>query len=184
MFTANVQNAGQLSKVVAGNKLFIVITKKTTIEAEETNDSNMDSIKENEETTKEVEISMEVGGPCGVIDNSAESVMKKNQDDSIFVFCYDGTLKSSFGKRGSQDGQLLNPESTAATPGGHILVADRGNHRISKFSIDGVFFGHVFTERDGIKWPTGLDYKAPNLWITESDGDEHCRVKLFDILID
>ena len=63
-------------------------------------------------------------------------------------------------------------------------MADCGNHRISKFSIDGVFLGHVFTERDGIKWPTGLDYKAPNLWITEYDGDEHCKVKLFDILID
>ena len=65
--------------------------------------------------------------------------------DNIFVFCYDGTFISSFGKKGAEDRQLLNPKATAATPGGHILVADRGNHRISKFSIDGVFLGHVFT---------------------------------------
>ena len=187
-FTANVQNAERISKVVADNKLYIAVTKKTTIKAEcseneETNESNMDAFNKNKETTNEVTTDMAVGGPSGTGDSLAE-IAEKNQDDSIFVFCYDGTLKSSFGKTGSQDGQLLNPEATAATPGGHILVADHGNHRISKFSIDGVFLGHIFTERDGIKWPFGLDYKAPSLWITEYFDNEHYKVKLFDILID
>ena len=98
MFTANVQNAKQLSKVVAGNKLYIVITVAPATEDEEINDSDMDAINENEETTNEVKTDMEVGEPSGTGDSLAES-SEKNQDDSIFVFCYDGTLKSSFGKK-------------------------------------------------------------------------------------
>ena len=186
MFTANVNNARCLSKLVADNKLYIVITKKTTI-AGVTNDSDMDAINENDEALIEEEIDNEIVADTspGIHENLVTSnVEDQDAGDNIFVFCYDGTLKSSFGKTGTQDGQLLNPRATAATPGGHILVTDCGNHRISKFSIDGVFLEHVFTERDGIKYPFGLDYKAPNLWITEYDGNEHCRVKLYDILID
>ena len=191
MFTANVKNAGRLSKVVADNKLYIVITviPVPATEDEEINDSDMDAINENDEALIEEEIDNEIVADTSPGTCINENLVTSNVDDqdvgdNIFVFCYDGTFISSFGKTGAEDGQLLNPKATAATPGGHILVADRGNHRISKFSIDGVFLGHVFTERDGIKYPFGLDYKAPNLWITEYDGNEHCKVKLFDILIE
>ena len=187
-FAAKVEGAGRLSRVIACYKEYVIVTRTrpgaikkeaACCENKKTDEESNDDDEHDEEQENDAEIAIDVA------DVSVASDDEDNFDgDTVFVFSYAGTLISSFGEKGSQDGQLLYPEATAATPCGNILVADCGNHRISKFSINGMFLGHVLTEKDGIKWPTGLDYKKPHLWLTEYDHGEHCKVKLFDILID
>jgi DNA-binding beta-propeller fold protein YncE len=57
------------------------------------------------------------------------------------------------GKRGNADGQVHYPMGVTFTTDGHyILVADWGNHRVSKFSgASGAFVAHVVS--NGISYP-------------------------------
>ena len=71
----------------------------------------------------------------------------------------------TFGGRGSADGQLRDPWSTAYTTEG-ILVSDQSNHRICLFSFDGKFIKHILTNKDGINYPMGLTFLSPYLWVT------------------
>jgi hypothetical protein len=49
---------------------------------------------------------------------------------------------------GDEDGQLCNPSALAFTAdGGHVLVADHGNNRVSKFIVPtGEFAGHLIAD--------------------------------------
>ena len=71
-------------------------------------------------------------------------------------------------------GQLNRPSATAITPMGSILIADRGNHRICHFTLDGEFINDVITKRDGIKEPIGVAYRPPNLWVCTWQGHVKC----------
>ena len=71
----------------------------------------------------------------------------------------------TFGGRGSADGQLRDPWSTAYTTEG-ILVADFSNHRVCLFSFDGKFMKHILTKKDDINYPVGLTFLNPYLWVT------------------
>jgi hypothetical protein len=60
------------------------------------------------------------------------------------------------GSSGLNDGQLHCPTGVAfTTDGRHLLVADWGNHRVSKFSVaSGAFIAHVATKAaNGISFP-------------------------------
>ena len=94
----------------------------------------------------------------------------------IKVYNSSWNLLQSFGSEGTADGQFgqYSPMATAVTDMGTILVADQGNHRISHFTIDGQFLSHVAAEDDGIKFPIGLCYKHPYLWVTASYENLRC----------
>ena len=85
----------------------------------------------------------------------------------IEIYNRDWQLLTSINKYGS--GSFNLPISTCVTPGG-FLVADRCNHRISYFNIDGQFKQHVVTNKDGLQYPWGLCYKAPFIWVTQYSG--------------
>ena len=53
------------------------------------------------------------------------------------------------------------PQSTRITEKG-ILIADSENNRISHYTLDGQFLGHVVS---GLKFPEGIAYKYPHLWV-------------------
>ena len=55
--------------------------------------------------------------------------------------------------------------STAITDMGTILIADRSNHRISHYSVNGQFLSDVVTKDDGLSYPVGICYKHPYLWV-------------------
>ena len=60
-----------------------------------------------------------------------------------------GTKLRSFGTRGSGPGQFQDPCGVSVDDEGNILVADRGNHRIQKFTNNGQFLASVSTKGTG-----------------------------------
>ena len=53
------------------------------------------------------------------------------------------------GGEGSGDGQFIHPERVAVASDGSVYVADRGNHRIQKFTSQGVFVTKWGTQGTG-----------------------------------
>lgn len=49
------------------------------------------------------------------------------------------TLVGTWGKSGSAPGEFRDPMGIAVGPRGHIFVADSGNYRVQKFTLDGRF---------------------------------------------
>ena len=91
---------------------------------------------------------------------------------------------TSFGVKGRRDSQIMFPYATALTSS-NLLLLDGGNHRISLFTLSGVFIRHVVTEKDGLKWPTSIAYQKGLLWVTEcieSDKDKHAAIKCFQFV--
>jgi DNA-binding beta-propeller fold protein YncE len=83
------------------------------------------------------------------------------------------TMVWTVGTFGSEPGQFKSPLGVAADAAGNIYVADRGNHRIQKFSADGQFTAawpgddaglHPFVEPSGI----AINPQDQALWILDS----------------
>ena len=73
-------------------------------------------------------------------------------------------LNTIGGRQGSGEGEFNFPRATAVTECG-LLVADNSNNRISHYSLEGQFLGHVITEQDGLNYnPAGIAYRYPYLW--------------------
>ena len=86
-------------------------------------------------------------------------------------------LKMIGGQKGSGEGEFYSPMATAVTENG-LLVADFGNFRISHYSLEGQFLGHVITKQDGLNYqPRGIAYRYPYLWVC---GDGH-PVKCYQV---
>ena len=65
--------------------------------------------------------------------------MSGYRDHYVRVFSPNGKKLVSFGSYGQLQGQFQYPMGTAVDKEGNILVADRGNHRIQKFTAQGKF---------------------------------------------
>ena len=99
------------------------------------------------------------------------------REDNIKVYNDRWILIHSFGAHGSQDGMLDNPRR-AVIVDENLLVCDMFNHRVSCFSLQGEFRFHVLTEKEGIKYPFGIEFAFPYLWISETSPG---TVKRFNI---
>ena len=108
--------------------------------------------------------------------NGYKYIISENKGQCIKVYNSSWELLHSFGGQGTCGGQFgqNSPMATTVTDMGTILVADLENHRISHFTIDGQFLSHVAAEDDGIKFPIGLCYKHPYLWVTAGDENLRC----------
>ena len=63
---------------------------------------------------------------------------------------------------------LSYPQGTVAY-GGDILIADCDNHTVSRYSVDGVFLGHLLTnQQHDIEEPHCLAYSHPYLFVQQS----------------
>ena len=103
-------------------------------------------------------------GPCGIVYCGTSDVIAVScfQSHAVVLLQYEsGAAKpevtiGSFGRAGIGDGQLCYPRGVTFTADGHyILVADHGNHRVSKFSAaNGSFVAHVIS--NGILYPTDI----------------------------
>ena len=83
----------------------------------------------------------------------------------INVYDQRWNLLNTIGRPGSGEGQFNSPHATAVTECG-LLVADNGNYRISHYSLEGRFLGHVITKEDGLDYnPYGIAYRYPYLWV-------------------
>ena len=95
--------------------------------------------------------------------------------------------RSYWGGPGSGDGQFFDPWDAAVAPGGHVYVADRGNHRVQYFSASGEYLGQwgAFGSDPGefgddlvalAVSPTGDVYTLDQI----ADGGDAFRVQRFD----
>jgi DNA-binding beta-propeller fold protein YncE len=87
----------------------------------------------------------QLGNPSGVCADDDVIMVSEQDAHRISVFKRgDGALLRRFGSQGSGDGQLSSPLGLCFMSGHrHVAVADRYNHRVSVFSVEGEFVRHV-----------------------------------------
>jgi tripartite motif-containing protein 71 len=61
--------------------------------------------------------------------------------DKINYFTATGSKLGDWGRRGSGDGEFMNPMGVAVAPNGNVYVADQGNSRVQYFTSTGSFLG-------------------------------------------
>ena len=90
-----------------------------------------------------------VRGPRGVVVNQKGEVVVTEAGNHCMVsfFSSDGERLRSFGSPGSGQGQFDYPWGITTDGDGNILVADRGNCRIQKFTASGQFLSEVGRKR-------------------------------------
>ena len=55
-----------------------------------------------------------------------------------------------FGKKGSGNGEFDTPRCLTVNKAGHLMVCDRGNHRVQVFELGGKFVTKFGTKGSGI----------------------------------
>ncbi len=117
--------------------------------------------------------------PAGVCADDAVIVVSEAGADRISVFNRgDGALLRRFGSAGSGDGQLQLPQGLCFMSGHrHVAVADRYNHRVTVFSVEGEFIRHVGVGK--LSRPQGVACSAFDE-IVVADAN-NCRVVVFSI---
>jgi DNA-binding beta-propeller fold protein YncE len=122
--------------------------------------------------------------PYGIAERNGLVVVSLCDAHKVIVLEYtSGAVKVGItigsGVRGDALGQLDCPCGVAfTTDGDHILVADWGNYRVSKFSVgSGEFVSHVIGEGMGIVRPSDvLQCEDGSIFATHSDGVAHVGV--------
>ena len=98
----------------------------------------------------------------------------------ITILDKEGKKIRSFGSKGTEKGQLNNPNGVAVSSKGTILVADLHNHRIQEFTMDGKCISCVGTEGYGpllFKYPQGITVIRTTGQVIVADyGNNHVQV--------
>ena len=82
--------------------------------------------------------------PWGVaVNQSGEIIVAESAGNCISIFSQAGEKLRSFGTQGSRHGQFLFSRCVAVDDDNNILVSDRDNQRIQKFTSDGKFITSV-----------------------------------------
>lgn len=83
--------------------------------------------------------------PFAVAANANVVVASTDSEHRVAVFCRrDGALVTSFGKRGSGDGQIEAVTNICFMfQDTHLVIVDWGNSRVSVFTCDGDFVRHI-----------------------------------------
>ena len=82
-----------------------------------------------------------------------------------------GEYVGSFGRTGSEPGQLRNPVAVAIAQGGSVWVADRTNNRIDEFSEAGTYigsFGSAGTGGGQFKEPSGIAFSGEYAYVVDA----------------
>ena len=99
--------------------------------------------------------------------NSTHYIVCQHGRHTISIYDSSWDLVSSFGGYGGGDGYIIYPLAAIMSYNNTISVSDQDNHRISVFTTDGVFLYHLWTQSNGIKYPTALSYYKPYLWVVD-----------------
>ncbi len=95
-------------------------------------DSNLLTYKSTITTLKD-------GGGDVAVDSSGNVYVVDTGNNRIQKFTNGGTIVSTWGSKGSNDGQFSQPWSIAVDNNSNVYVADTDNNRIQKFNSNGVF---------------------------------------------
>eukprot|EP01116_Phalansterium_solitarium_P010333 TRINITY_DN2500_c0_g2_i3.p1 TRINITY_DN2500_c0_g2~~TRINITY_DN2500_c0_g2_i3.p1 ORF type:complete len:467 (+),score=174.15 TRINITY_DN2500_c0_g2_i3:900-2300(+) len=109
-------------------------------------------------------------GPGAVkVDAKNERVLVTDwENNAVFVFGFDGTFKSKFGERGSNDGYLDCPGSLAVGAHGQLLVVDYGNNRVQVFDSNGKYVRR-FGANQPLDRPRGIVFSRDGSMVAVSD---------------
>ena len=117
---------------------------------------------------------IEYPGDIAIADDDS-IIVSDCEDDCIYVFNPDGSVRHKFGSSGSENGELKEPYGVAYD-GVNILVADSGNNRIQVFTCDGQFVSIIESQNDPLKNPKGLVVTKDGC-VYVVDHDNHCIKK-------
>ena len=119
-------------------------------------------------------MAIEVCRPWGVaISSSGNIIVAECGTNCISIFnpwpSKNGKKIKSFGSYGSSPGQFSDPQGVAVDNEDNILVVDRWNKRIQKFTSDGNFI--MAADNLGLKCPTGIaiDPRTKRLYVADTD---------------
>ncbi|HYN20394.1 MAG TPA: NHL repeat-containing protein, partial [Thermoanaerobaculia bacterium] len=92
----------------------------------------------------------------------------------------DGRFLLAWGEPGTRTGQLYRPKGIAVDPQGDLYVVDSNNHRVKKYTSEGVFlgsFGHNGMGDGELWFPFGVAVgDGGRLFVTDS---ENGRIQVF-----
>ena len=86
---------------------------------------------------REQYVSKELLVPHGIAISVDDVMVVTEVYNNTIAIVREGQIVRRIGEKGSEKGQLRHPAGVAITPDNDIVVADRDNHRIQKFTIDG-----------------------------------------------
>lgn len=98
----------------------------------------------------------------------------------VAVFSPDGTLRSTFGREGSQPGAFNEPRGLAVADR-RVWVADMCNHRLQAFDLDGQFLCTLGQHGDGpaqFQYPVGIGILGRRIFVSEYTG---CRLQVLSL---
>ena len=97
--------------------------------------------------------------------NTVYYIVCEGWGHGITVYNNTWNLIRTIGRRGSADGELINPTSAIVSDEDTIIISDFYNHRISEFGFNGTFVRHLLVKSDGIDRPWSMSYYHPHLWV-------------------
>ena len=97
----------------------------------------------------------------------------------IQVLNSDLTYSSSFGRKGSNNGEFTYPYDISTDREGNVYVADCGNHRIQVFTVNGVYLRQFGKKGEGegeLKNPVSIAIDSDNVVYVGEEGNNHVSI--------
>ena len=114
--------------------------------------------------------------PLGIVFHDGKLYVTEHSGSRISVFQFDGQFSHVIGL-----GHLSNPHYTAVSADDQLLVANKGHHCISMFTLDGNYVGKFGTQGTGrgqLSSPSGIATGIHGFIIVTEYGNN--RVSIFD----
>ena len=124
---------------------------------------------------------LQFSDPAGIAINQRNKniYVCDNGNNRVQILNHDLTFSSSFGSRGSGDGEFSGVWDVAIDSTGNVYVADHGNYRVQAFTEEGQFlrkFGKCGSGNGELKWPTSIAIDSNDtVYVT----DYNDRVSMF-----
>ena len=99
--------------------------------------------------------------------NTVYYIVCEDEGHRFIVYNNTWDLTRTIGRRGSNEGELNQPQSAIVSDEDTIIISDFHNHRISEFSFNGTFLRHLLDRSDGFRYPRYMSYYHPHLWMTQ-----------------
>ena len=109
------------------------------------------------------------------INDDDSIIVPDKDDDCIYIFNPDGTVRNKFGCSGTGKGELKEPYGVA-TDSENILVSEHLNNRVQVFSLDGTFVSMIDSHDDPLSYPSGLAVTKDG-FVYVADSCNHCIKK-------